>query len=115
MSMNFNGSKPAPAPEPEPKKNNNKLMAEIVIAVVIASIAATVIMGTVMETQNKMERVFSPSSAAPSISQSQHDDLEQKLYDKCKNLEDWYRSLDGLESTNYHCDKYAKGWAGLIN
>ncbi len=109
--MNFNGSKPDPV-EPPVKKNNHF---GIILAVVLGSIAATVIVFAVMSAQDQMDKVFFPSSSEPTTTGTGIDTnaLQQKLYDKCKNLEDWYRSLEGFENTNYHCDQYAKAWSGL--
>lgn len=109
MSMNFNSGPPAALP-PIPKKNNTG----IILAVVIGAIAATTVIFGVISAQDTVKS-FS-SSPEPIQSQTNNDasNLEQKLFEKCKNLEDWYKSLDGFESTNYHCDKYAKGWAGLV-
>ena len=111
MSMNFNNSRPPPEPEPQ-KKNNNKMIG-IIIAAVLGTAGAIGIIHEVMKMQDNMDKVFFPSSTTTSLS-PQHSDLEQKLFDKCQKLQDWYRSIDGLENTNYHCDKYADAWSGLV-
>ena len=101
MSMNFNNS-----PKPIPKKNNNKLIIEIIIAVVLGTVGAIGIWHYVMDLDPMDHMVTSQPSHA--------NDLQQKLFDKCQKLQDWYRSLDGFENTDYHCDKYAEAWSGLV-
>jgi len=102
--MNFN-SATSPSVSPKPK-NNNKLVAEIIIAVVLGTFGAIGIWHYVMETSHIV-----PSSEGITPT---HSDLQQKLFDKCQKLQNWYQSLDGFENTNYHCDKYVEAWSGLV-
>jgi hypothetical protein len=101
MSMNFNSN---PTPIPAPKKNNSKLIAEIIIAVVLGTFGAIGIWHYVME----MDHIVPNSEGTTST----HDDLQQKLFTKCQNLQDYYNSI-GVDS-DYKCDKYAKAWSGLV-
>lgn len=111
--MNYNNTG-VPQPTAPPKKNNTKTIAVVVIIGFITMFAA---IGLYQETQKTLNNIVSAEPEATSISTpttAASSDLEQKLFTKCENLQDWYKSLDGFESTNYHCDKYAKGWAGLV-
>jgi hypothetical protein len=106
MSMNFNSSTPPPV-TPKPKKNNNKKIAEIIIVVVLGTIGAIGVTQYVISIQDNTEYIVNPQPTS-------NNNLEQKLFDKCQKLQDWYRTLDGFENTNYHCDQYAKAWSGLV-
>jgi len=104
--MNFN---PKPTPEPEPKKNRTN---EIVLALVMAGIVIAVVVFA-LQSAYKMNENW--TNTEPTTTITTNNNLEQKLFDKCQNLQDWYRSLDGFEGTDYHCDKYAKAWSGLAS
>jgi len=107
MSMNFNPN-PKPTPEPEPKKNRTN---EIVLALVMVGIVIAVVIFA-LQNAYKMNENWANTEPTTTIITT---NLEQKLFDKCQNLQDWYRSLDGFEGTDYHCDKYAKAWSGLAS
>lgn len=65
--MNFNPKQPTISPRP--KKNNNKLIAEIIIAVVLSTFGAIGLIHYVMDMQNNMEHPSSGSSYQPSASE----------------------------------------------
>jgi hypothetical protein len=98
MSMNFNKSNPTVAP----KKNHNKKIAEIIIVVVLGTIGAIGLIHEVQKTQTNIQSISDPPPSH----------LEQKLFSKCKNLQDYYNSI-GVQS-DYHCEQYAKAYSGLV-